>query len=141
MTDQLIHKINDEWTDIYYYLHQKYQDKVSHQAIRILQQIDKEEYVTIGKISEKLMVSHNTASEHVKRLTQKGYVVKKKCSTDERIVVLELTNKGKSALYLNTTLDEEKLRIVLSHLTSDEQKIIENAFLILGREVKKCFSS
>lgn len=72
ITDQL----NRHWTNIYYHLHYTHQEKITHQAIRIMQHIEKNQHATVGFIAKKLSVSHNTASEHIKRLIQKGYIEK-----------------------------------------------------------------
>ena len=53
----------------------KHDDQLSHQAVRMLQHIEKNRFVTIGHLARLLDVSHNTASEHVKRLIQKGLVM------------------------------------------------------------------
>ncbi|SPU09704.1 transcriptional regulator [Bacillus licheniformis] len=71
-TEQTIEVMNQNWTDIYYHLHMKHDDQLSHQAVRMLQHIEKNRFVTIGHLARLLDVSHNTASEHVKRLIQKG---------------------------------------------------------------------
>ena len=49
-----------------------------HQAIRILQIVSREKDITIGKVATELSLSHNTASEHIKRLIQKGFIVKER---------------------------------------------------------------
>ena len=67
--------INQYWESIYYHLRYEYED--NHQAIRILQIVSREKDITIGK-SLLSLVSHNTASEHVKRLIQKVYHERKK---------------------------------------------------------------
>ena len=134
-------QINYDWTDIYYYLHYPHTEKISHQLIRILQQIDKEVDVSIKQIAERLHISQNTASEHAKRLFERGYIKKERSSEDERKVILILTNKGRESLKKNTMLNDEKLRIIWKSLSNKERKKIEDGFHILSKEAKKCFSS
>ena len=71
-----VEELNSYWTSIYYHLHYTHQEKITHQTIRLLQHIDKSSSVGIKEIADYLHVSHNTASEHVKRRIEKGYVYK-----------------------------------------------------------------
>ncbi len=42
MEMDFIAKLNQQWTDIYYVLHYKHKDNISHQAIRLMQHIEKQ---------------------------------------------------------------------------------------------------
>ncbi|WP_307893296.1 MarR family winged helix-turn-helix transcriptional regulator [Bacillus swezeyi] len=137
--EELIREINQDWTDIYYNLHYKHDDNLSHHAVRLLQHIEKNQYVTIGGLAELLDVSHNTASEHVKRLIQKNLVQKKRDSKDERKVYVTLSAEGKAAVNQHTRLDPKKLEKVLQQLNEDEIKTVKTTFSMLSREVKSCF--
>ncbi|PFE06223.1 transcriptional regulator [Bacillus cereus] len=131
--------INQNWETIYYHLRYEYTDNLSHQAIRILQIISRETETTIGKVASELGLSHNTASEHVKRLIQKGFVIKERNKRDERVVNLALTTEGKEALAKHTLLDEEKLKILEAQFSEEEQQLLEKAFSLLAKESKYAF--
>ncbi|MBO8155704.1 MAG: MarR family transcriptional regulator [Bacillaceae bacterium] len=133
-----IEQLNEHWTDIYYCLHYKHKEKITHQAVRIMQHIKKNQDVTVGLIAKKLSVSHNTASEHIKRLIKKGYVKKIRKEKDERKVFLTLTSAGQDALHYHTALDAEKLAGILNNLSPSEQQRISDAFALLAEEAKKC---
>ena len=130
--------LNKYWTDIYFYLHYPHKDKISHQVIRILQFVEKKENVGVNDIASYLQINHNTASEHVKRIIDKDYLIKKRNEFDERKVLLCLTNSGKEVLHRNSSLDEEKLNQILNKMTENEKKIVEQAFQILSERAKKC---
>ena len=55
----------------------------------------KEKAVGIKDIAGAIQVSHNTASEHIKRLLKKKYVYKTRSVEDERKVILKLTSLGR----------------------------------------------
>ncbi|WP_410982054.1 MarR family winged helix-turn-helix transcriptional regulator [Bacillus cereus] len=131
--------VNQNWETIYYHLRYEYEDNLSHQAIRILQIISRETGTKIGKVASELGLSHNTASEHVKRLIQKGFVIKERNKQDERVVNLTLTTEGKEALAKHTLLDEEKLKVLESQFSKEEQQLIEKAFSLLAKESKYAF--
>nr|WP_139186908.1 MarR family transcriptional regulator [Sediminibacillus halophilus] len=131
--------LNEYWTDIYFLLHYPHKEKVTHQVIRIMQLIEKKETVGIGDVAEYFGISHNTASEHVKRIIEKGFLVKNRDKADERKVILALTTFGQKVLQRNTSLDGEKLKQVLAGMTEEERQHIESAFQLLReRSIDVC---
>lgn len=130
--------INDYWTDIYYNLHYSHQEKITHQVIRILQHVQKEENIGINELANYLNVSQNTASDHIKRIITKGFLIKRRDSYDERKVILCLTDKGKEVVYRNTSLDEEKLDNILQSLNNEEKEMIMKAFQLLSEHAQQC---
>ncbi|MEB9627224.1 MULTISPECIES: MarR family winged helix-turn-helix transcriptional regulator [Bacillus cereus group] len=132
-------KINKAWTDIYYSLHYDYKEVLTHQNIRFLQTINKNDNVTIQFLSKMINISHNTASEHVQRLEKKGYIKKNKSPHDERQVFVTLTEVGERVLQQNTELDEKKLVEVFNTLSIEDQQKVIWAFTLMGESSKKRF--
>ncbi|MFS1516551.1 MarR family transcriptional regulator [Bacillus sp. SM2101] len=133
-----VKRVNDAWTDIYYYMHMTHKESISHQAIRILQHLEKKGNLTIGDISKYMEISHNTASEHVKRLIHKGYVNKKRDNNDERRVYVFLSKLGLDIIHKHSRLDEEKLTAIFSSISPEQLQVIDQAFTILREEAAKC---
>ncbi|KRD93193.1 MarR family winged helix-turn-helix transcriptional regulator [Priestia megaterium] len=131
-----VEELNSYWTSIYYHLHYTHQEKITHQTIRLLQHIDKSSSVGIKEIADYLHVSHNTASEHVKRSIEKGYVYKNRDIQDERKVILHLTEAGKDILKRNSSLDEGKVSAILLEMTASEKQLIQQAFRLLSERAK-----
>ncbi|MBE2973244.1 MarR family winged helix-turn-helix transcriptional regulator [Priestia megaterium] len=131
-----VEELNSYWTSIYYHLHYTHQEKITHQTIRLLQHIDKSSSVGIKEIADYLHVSHNTASEHVKRNIDKGYIYKNRDIHDERKVILHLTEAGKDLLKRNSSLDEEKVSAILREMTASEKQLIQQAFQLLSKRAK-----
>ncbi|MCM3020339.1 MarR family winged helix-turn-helix transcriptional regulator [Priestia megaterium] len=131
-----VEELNSYWTSIYYHLHYTHQEKITHQTIRLLQHIDKSSSVGIKEIADYLHVSHNTASEHVKRNIDKGYVYKNRDIHDERKVILHLAEAGKDLLKRNSSLDEEKVSAILREMTASEKQLIQQAFQLLSERAK-----
>lgn len=134
-------KINDSLTDIYFYLHYKHEETLTHQNIRCMQMIKKKKEVTVKDLSEVLDVTHHTASEHIKRLINKGILEKERSAYDKRIVYVKLTPYGEEVLKRNTELDEDKLKMILERLTVEEQQKIIDAFSVLREEIKHVYST
>lgn len=133
-----VKELNEYWTDIYFHLHYPHTEKISHQVIRILQLVEKKEEIGVNEVATYLHISHNTASEHVKRMVEKNLLIKERGLLDERKVLLHLTKLGEDVLHRNTSLDEEKLEQVMNQLADKEKEIVEQAFKILSERAKTC---
>lgn len=136
-------ELNKYWTDIYFYLRYQNQneDKISHQGVRILQLLDKCEHIGIKEVAKNIDVSHNTASEHVKRLIHKSWIHKERSTVDERMVILRLTEQGRQVLKRNANLDEGKLAQILASMTPSEKQIIDSALHLLSERAKNATNS
>ncbi|HWL13844.1 MAG TPA: MarR family transcriptional regulator [Ureibacillus sp.] len=129
-------ELNTYFTDIYYYLHPTLEQTISHQSVRILQIVQKEEVVTVRDVAEALSISHNTASEHVKKLVNNGWITKERSERDQRIVFLKLTKAGIQVVKQNTELDEVKLQTALDKLSSEQKNQVMEAFRLLSEVAK-----
>lgn len=132
----MIQDINNYFTTIFYHLHTTHEDVISHQSVRILQMIQKEDEVTVRDIAGLLNISQNTASEHIKKLERNGWVKKERAVDDQRKVMLHLTVEGLVIVKKNTELDDHKLQHALHQLSEEERQTILQAFRLLS-EVSK----
>ncbi|MGE7674420.1 MarR family winged helix-turn-helix transcriptional regulator [Lysinibacillus sp. NPDC094403] len=132
----MIKDINNYFTSIFYHLHTTHEDTISHQSVRILQMIQKEDEVTVRDIAGLLNISQNTASEHIKKLERNGWVTKERAIYDQRKVHLHLTAEGLHILKKNSELDDEKLQHALNQLSEEEQQTILQAFRLLSEVAK-----
>ncbi|MDO6449215.1 MarR family transcriptional regulator [Oceanobacillus profundus] len=132
----MIDEINRYFSNIYFELHPVQQESISHQSVRILQMVHKKQFVMVRDIAEHLSISHNTASEHVKKLVSNGWLYKERYEKDQRKVYLHLTELGVKIVRKNTELDEEKLQAALDKLSDKERIQIVKAFQLLS-EVSK----
>lgn len=115
-------------------------EKITHQGVRILQVIQKEKAVGIKDIAEAIQVSHNTASEHIKRLLQKKYVYKTRSVEDERKVILKLTSLGADVLYRHSGLDEEKLKqLLFDSMNNEERTLVLKAFSLMKERAEDVY--
>lgn len=129
-------ELNNYFTDIYYYLHPKLEHAISHQSVRILQILQKEQRVTVRFLAEALNISHNTASEHVKKLENNGWIKKERSDKDQRKVYLKLTELGLQVVKQHTELDENLLKAALEKLSEEERDIVMRAFRLLSEAAK-----
>jgi len=132
----MIKDINNYFTTIFYHLHTTHEDSISHQSVRILQMIQKEDEVTVRDIAGLLNISQNTASEHIKKLERNGWVKKERALDDQRKVHIHLTADGLRVLKKNTELDDTKLQHALNELSEEDQQMILQAFRLLSEVAK-----
>ncbi len=138
MMNGKVNLLNEYWTDIYFHMHYQHKEQISHQVVRILQLVDKQEGIGVKEIASYLDISQNTASEHVKRMSEKNYLKKLRDPQDERKVILCLTDFGKEVLHRNTSLDQDKLVQVLNQMDESEKKLVEQALKILSERARQC---
>lgn len=132
--------ISSDFAKIYYQLHPRFEENLSHQSVRILQHIQFTRNPTIKEIAEAFRLSHNTTSEHVKKLEKLGYIEKKRNPEDQRQVTIGLTNEGDAVVRRHTELDPERLNQVLATMSETERESIEQAFQLLREAADDCFS-
>ena len=108
--------------ELYYRARRDYETDLTHRAIRVLQFISHHDRAPrLDEITAYLGRAPSTASELIKRLQNKGLVVRNRAKRDERTIEIELTEAGKVALAEHTTLDPRKLRDGLKALDDFEQ--------------------
>lgn len=92
---------------------------------RILVSIDKNDNVNIGNISEMLEICSSNVSNMCKKLEKEGFLIRNRSHEDERIVTLELTEKGKETLKnINEDIDKKFKPILDSKSDKDFEDII-----------------
>ncbi|WP_239456884.1 MULTISPECIES: MarR family winged helix-turn-helix transcriptional regulator [unclassified Exiguobacterium] len=132
--------IHEDFARLYYHLHPQWKENLSHQSVRILQMIQMTAPITVKQVAEKFALSPNTASEHIKKLEQLGYIEKNRASDDQRVVHVSLTNEGLRAVRSHTELDVDRVAHVLRQLSADEQQSIQQAFRLFRETADDCFS-
>ncbi|SDN03782.1 DNA-binding transcriptional regulator, MarR family [Fictibacillus solisalsi] len=130
---------NECWTDLYYFLHYKHEEKLTHQNVRCMQAVKKKTKASVADLAKVLGVTHHSASEHVKRLMEKGYLQKERSPIDKRTVYVKLTETGEEVLKRNSELDDQKLKIVLDHLSEEEQLSAMAVFKKLREEARNVY--
>ncbi len=54
-----------------------------------------EDGITVGEIGERLMLDNGTLSPMLKKMEQAGYIERKRSESDDRVVIISLTRKGR----------------------------------------------
>ena len=107
---------------------------LSPSQVNIIDRIQDKGELSVIKLSAILDLSAPTVSVAVRKMEEKGYIVKNTDNPDGRVTNLELTEKAEK-LYRN--IEEyrlNKVRRLLSNLEPEEQKLF---LLLLGKAVKQ----
>ena len=62
----------------------------------VLRPLGEKDGLTVGEISEKLLLDNGTLSPLLKKMEQAGYVRRERSREDERVVVITLTEAGRA---------------------------------------------
>jgi|SRR4051812_14416663 DNA-binding MarR family transcriptional regulator len=82
---------------------------------------------TISQIAERLQLQHHSTVELTDRLSQRGFVKRKRAGDDRRQVLLELTPKGEKLLKEMAALHRDELRNTGPALVSALKKVLSGA--------------
>ncbi|GMA49933.1 MarR family transcriptional regulator [Alicyclobacillus contaminans] len=121
-TEELAIRLSVMFSSIYFHCHPTFTMDLSHQAVRALQYIQMTGPVTVQQIAEQLGCAHNTASEILRRLQQKGLIAKGRRTDDERVVEVRLTEVGEQVVLEQTGLDVTRLAARLAQVSAAERQ-------------------
>lgn len=125
--------ISQIFSEIYYRCHPSFTISLTHQAVRALQYLGMNSQNTVSDVAQYLNCAHNTASEVLRRLGEKGLILRQRSKVDERIVEVQLTDEGKRVLAEHTGLDIDKLAACMKTMPEQELQIVQQGLnLLLG---------
>ena len=134
---QVADELAENFTQLYYYCHLPYKEDMGHRTLRALQYIAMNPQPTVQDVATYLGVAHNTASELIRRLVQRGVVRKQRSTADERVVHVVITDEGKQVLRHQTDLDRDKLSQCLSEMSPQDVEMIHEAFHTLRQRLQE----
>lgn len=87
---------------------------------QILREIKDNKNHSIGSLAKIMNIQSGNTSSMCKQLEKKGFLQRNRDKSDERIVKLELTDKGLSTIYEIDNILKEKYSSVLSNENSED---------------------
>lgn len=103
-------------------------------VIQRIGQTEKKELITASQVSQFLEIDKQTLSEIIKRLEEKGLVVRKPISNDRRSFSLHLSSDQIKDLTIYTTASDQVLEHFLSPLTDSERETFNHLLSKLQQE-------
>jgi DNA-binding MarR family transcriptional regulator len=97
-----------------------YED-VTMTEVHTIEAIGRETSKTMGKVAERLDITVGTLTTAINRLVKKGYVERHRDEGDRRIVLIQLTEKGRVVFDAHESFHEEMIENLLKdvNLTDD----------------------
>ena len=89
------------------YLKQGPFKQLSMSEMHVLEAVDKESSPSMSAVANHLNVTLGTLTTAVKKIVEKGFLIKEKSTQDQRIYYLRLTNQGKEALKVHEQFHHE----------------------------------
>lgn len=82
---------------------------------------------TVTEISQDLGITPPSATVMVKRLEQKGFVIKQRCESDSRRVYIHLTERGRRADIAHRFFHRKMVNAVRRNISPDEMAVLIKA--------------
>ena len=103
----------------------------SHQA-SILDHLDERDSINMGQLAMHMGVTPATMSIHVKRLEEKGLVVRSADPEDSRVSQLRVTTRGATVRDTKSVLEPARVERLLGKLTRDQRRAALDGLRLLG---------
>ncbi|MGL5616543.1 MAG: MarR family winged helix-turn-helix transcriptional regulator [Sarcina sp.] len=95
--------------------------------IHTIEAIGYKESKTMSEIANNLNITVGTLTTAINKLIKKEYVERKRIETDRRVVLVQLTRKGKMAYRIHERFHREMINNTLSSLNSEEERVLVEA--------------
>lgn len=95
---------------------------------------------TMGEIAQKLDITVGTLTTAINKLIKKGYVERHRIEEDRRVVLVNVTKKGKLAYRLHQKFHSDMINETISGLSEEEEKILISALERLNSYFEKKYN-
>lgn len=105
---------------------------ITNNDMHIMEAIGIEEPRRMSAIAKRLSVTVGTLTTNMNSLEDKGYIIRERSTTDKRVVLVSLTQKGKKAFYHHRDFHKKMIKSIVKDLNEDEMKILIKCLLNLN---------
>lgn len=109
------------------------QFELSMQELRVVEFLGDEGAKMMRELAELLLLAVNSVTTIVDNLEKKGMVRRQRPEEDRRVVLVELTERGKKTFEVAAQERKQFYRSMLGSLTEEEQEILLVLFRKVGR--------
>lgn len=101
------------------YLRESEYSQLSMSEMHVIEAVSKEEVPSMTAVANHLNVTLGTLTTAVKKIIEKGFLVKERSLEDKRIFYLRLTPEGEKALAVHNQFHEELSYYIKSHIPQE----------------------
>ena len=92
--------------------------------IHTIEAIGMYEPKSMGEVAQEIGITVGTLTTAINKLIKKEYVERKRIEEDRRVVLVELTKKGKLAYRIHEKFHKDMIKATIEGLNEDEEKIL-----------------
>lgn len=97
---------------------------------------------TMSEVAFDLNITIGTLTTAINNLVKKGYVDRKRTEEDRRLVLIQLSKKGKLAFRIHRKFHRDMVKETINGLSEDEEKVLVSALKKLSTFFEsKCLNS
>lgn len=115
----------------------KVQEDISYGQYKIISVINNHGPISVGKLGAYVGLAQSTTSEMVARLRKTGIVTKVKGPYDGRVVMVELTEQGRTLMHRRKDRVRKSYQELFSRLSLEEQRIFNESLRRLDDILQK----
>jgi DNA-binding MarR family transcriptional regulator len=92
--------------------------------IHTIEAISMYEARSMSEVAADLRITVGTLTTAINNLVKKGYVVRKRIEEDRRVVLVQLTKRGKLAYRIHDKFHKDMVKETIEGLREDEEKVL-----------------
>jgi DNA-binding MarR family transcriptional regulator len=96
---------------------------------------------SMSEAAKKLNITVGTLTTAIAKLMAKGYVERRRTDEDKRVVLVKLTEKGRTANSVHERFHEEMIKATLEQLDTEEEEILRKSLEKLTDFFKEKYES
>lgn len=101
------------------YLRESEYSQLSMSEMHVIEAVSKEEVPSMTAVANHLNITLGTLTTAVKKIIEKGFLVKERSNEDKRIFYLRLTKEGEKALEVHNQFHKELAYYIKSHIPQE----------------------
>jgi MarR family 2-MHQ and catechol resistance regulon transcriptional repressor len=91
----------------------------------------------VGEVGSRVLLTSGSTTYVVDRLEERGLVARRPCTSDRRVLYVDLTERGRELIASIFPEHAEEVRRAMTGLTTEEQKIATAMLKRLGQHAGK----
>ena len=114
-----------------WYSRKMHEHGIRGRDLAVLRYLKEHGKLKIGQVQKYLFISYSSTSDLISRLEDAGYVMRKRCKSDNRVVFVELTDAGREIAENTPMGGVPLLREKIKSLPPERLAVVDAAFVEL----------
>lgn len=95
---------------------------------------------TMSEVASELKITVGTLTTAINNLVKKGYVERKRSEEDRRVVLIQLTKKGKLVYRIHQKFHQDMIKNTIEGLAPDEEEVLIKSLAKLNVYLRKIYN-